>query len=94
MLFLQPLSQHSFLVAFGTARFYLVNYGAPCGASILDRAFDKAWAEVHAKNNALIESGSDEDLEALLRRKLMEIASYHGLDGKKIIQKILPDSWC
>jgi hypothetical protein len=66
----------------------------PLDREVLDRAFDKAWAEVHARTNALIESGSDEDLEALLRRELMEIASYHGLDGKQILQKILPDSGC
>ena len=53
--------------------------------------FDEAWAAVHAKANALIESRSDEELEALLRRELMEIASFNGLDGK-IVQKILSDS--
>jgi len=57
---------------------------------VLDRAFDKAWTAVHAKANALIESGSDEELEALLRRELMEITSFNGLD-EKIVQKILSD---
>jgi hypothetical protein len=43
-----------------------------------------------AKANALIESGSDEELEALLRRELMEIASMNGLDEQ--IVKILSNS--
>ena len=63
----------------------------PLDREALDRAFDEAWAAVHAKANALIESGSDEELEALLRRELMEIASFNGLD-EQIVQKILSDS--
>ena len=59
----------------------------PLDREVLDRAFDEAWAAVHAKANALIESGSDEELEALLRRELMEIASFNGLD-KQVVQKI------
>ena len=43
----------------------------PLDREVLDRAFDEAWAAVHAKANALIESGSDEELETLLRRELM-----------------------
>ena len=39
----------------------------------------------------MIESGSDEELEALLRRELMEIASFNGLD-EEIVQKILSNS--
>ena len=62
----------------------------PLDREVLDRAFDEAWAAVHAKANALIESGSDEELEALLRRELMEIA-INGLD-EQIVQKILCDS--
>jgi hypothetical protein len=42
----------------------------------------------------MIESETDEALEALLRRELMEIASYHRLDSKQILQKIRPDSGC
>ena len=63
----------------------------PLDREVLDRAFDEAWAAVHAKANALIESGSDEELEALLRRELMEIASFNGLD-EQIVRKILCDS--
>ena len=63
----------------------------PLDREVLDRAFDEAWAAVHAKANALIQSGSDEELEALLRRELMEIASFNGLD-KRIVEKILSDS--
>jgi hypothetical protein len=40
----------------------------------------------------LIESGSDEELEALLRRELMEIPSINGLDGEQIVQTILSDN--
>jgi hypothetical protein len=43
-----------------------------------------------AKAHALIESGSDEVLEALLRRELLEIASFNGLD-EQTVQKILCD---
>ena len=64
---------------------------AKANALVLDRAFDEAWAAVHAKANALIKSGSDEELEMLLRRELMEIASFNGLD-EQIVQKILSDS--
>ena len=63
----------------------------PLDREVLDRAFDEAWAAVHAKANALIKSGSDEELETLLRRELMEIASFNGLD-EQIVQKILCDS--
>ena len=63
----------------------------PLDREVLDRAFDEAWAAVHAKANALIESDSDEELETLLRRELMEIASFNGLD-EQIVQKILCDS--
>jgi hypothetical protein len=61
----------------------------PLDREVLDRAFDEALAAVHAKANALIES--DEELEALLRRELMEIASFNGL-AEQIVQKILSDS--
>ena len=63
----------------------------PLDREFLNRAFDEALAAVHPKANALIESGSDEELEALLRRELMEIASFNGLD-EQIVQKILSDS--
>jgi len=63
----------------------------PLDRELLDRAFDEAWAAVYAKANALIESGSDEVLETLLRRELMEIASFSGLD-EQTVQKILCDS--
>ena len=53
-------------------------------------AFYEAWTAVHAKANALIELGSDKELEALLRRELMEIASFNGLD-ERLVQKILSD---
>ena len=64
----------------------------PLDREVLDRAFDEAWAAVHAKANAaLIESGSDEELEALLRRELMEIASFNGLDEQSV-RKLLSNS--
>ena len=63
----------------------------PLDREVLDRAFDEALAAVRAKANALIESGSDEELEALLRRELMEIANFNGLH-EQIVQKILSDS--
>ena len=56
----------------------------PLDREVLDRAFDEALAAVHAKAKALIESGSDEELEALLRRELMEIASFNGLDEQTV----------
>jgi hypothetical protein len=59
----------------------------PLDREVLDRAFDEALAAVHAKANTLIESGSDEELEALLRRELIEIARFNGLD-KQVVQKI------
>ena len=62
----------------------------PLDREVLDRAFDEALAAVHTKANTLIESGSDEELEALLRRELMEIASFNGLDEQSV-QKILSD---
>src|SRR6478672_1451728 len=55
----------------------------PLDREVLERALDEAWTAAHAKANALIESGSDEELEALLRRELMEIASINGLDGEQ-----------
>jgi hypothetical protein len=64
----------------------------PLDRRVLERALDEAWAAVHAKANASIELGSDEELEALLRRELMEIASFNGLDGEQIVQTILSDN--
>jgi hypothetical protein len=64
----------------------------PLDREVFDRAIDEAWTAVHAKANALIESGSDEELEAMLRRELMEIASFNGLDGEQIVQTILCDN--
>ena len=53
----------------------------PLDREFLDRAFDEALAAVHAKANALIESGSDEELEALLRTQrivhLKELAALY-----------------
>ena len=63
----------------------------PLDREVLDRAFDELLAAVHAQANTLIESGSDEELEALLRRELLEIASFNGLD-EQIVPKILSDS--
>ena len=63
----------------------------PLDREVLDRAFDEALATVHTKANTLIKSGSDEELEALLLRELMEIASFNGLDEQSV-QKILSDS--
>ena len=60
----------------------------PLDREVRDRAFDEAWAAVQAKANALIKMSSDEELEALLRRELTEIASFNGLD-EQIVQKIL-----
>src|SRR5262245_64043306 len=59
----------------------------------LDRkVLDEARTEARARTDALIESGSDEDLEALRRRELMEIASYNGLVGKEILQRLFPEN--
>jgi hypothetical protein len=58
----------------------------PLDREILERTFDAALAAVKA-NDAPIDS--DEGLEALLRRELIEVASYHGVSDPETLRDIL-----
>lgn len=60
----------------------------PLDLEILERAFDGAWTAVREKT-ALVELDSDEDLEAVLRRELIEIACFNGVSDPETLRDIL-----
>jgi len=60
----------------------------PLDLEILERAFDGAWVAVK-ENNALAHLDSDEELEAALRRELIEIARFNGVSDAETLRDVL-----
>jgi hypothetical protein len=60
----------------------------PLDLEMLHRAFDDAWAAVKDRD-ASVETESDQRLEAVLRRELIEIACFNGFGGRDTLQEIL-----
>ena len=60
----------------------------PLDREILERAFDAAWSAVK-ENDPPIDFDSDEGLEAILRRELIEIARFNGVSDPETLRDIL-----
>ena len=57
----------------------------PLDREILERAFDAAWSAVKENDPPY----SDEGLEAILRRELIEIARFNGVSDPETLRDIL-----
>lgn len=57
----------------------------PLDWAILEKAFDATWDAVKG-NNLPVNFDSDEALEAILRRELIEIACYNGVTDPETLQ--------
>ena len=60
----------------------------PLDREILERAFDATWAAVK-ENDLPLDFDSDEGLEAILRRELIEIARFGGVSDPETLRDIL-----
>jgi hypothetical protein len=60
----------------------------PLDCEILERAFDAAWSAVKG-HDLPIDFESDEGLEAILRRELIEIACFNGVSDPESLRDIL-----
>jgi hypothetical protein len=60
----------------------------PLDREILERAFDATWAAVKG-NDQSVDFGSDEGLEAIFRRELIEIARFNGITDPETLRDIL-----
>jgi hypothetical protein len=54
----------------------------------LEKAFDAAWSAVK-ENDLPIDFDSDEGLEAILQRELIEIARFNGVSDPETLRDIL-----
>jgi len=67
----------------------------PLDLEIVEKALDGAWTTVKdawtsvKEKTVLAELDSDEELEAFLRRELMEIACFHGVSDPETLRDIL-----
>ena len=62
----------------------------PLDREILERAFDATWSALKDQIPR-VDFDSDEGLEALLRRELIEIASLNGVSDLETLRDILLD---
>jgi hypothetical protein len=60
----------------------------PLDREILERAFDATWSAVKDSDCSL-HFASDEGLEAILRRELIEIACFNGVSDPESLRDIL-----
>ena len=60
----------------------------PLELEILERTFDATLAAVKG-NDSPVDFDSDEDLEAILRRELIEIACFTGVSDPETLQDLL-----
>ena len=60
----------------------------PLERELLERAFESAWVAVK-ENGALVDLDSDEELEAALRRELIEIALFNGANDAETLRDVL-----
>jgi hypothetical protein len=60
----------------------------PLDLEILERAFDATWAAVKG-NDTRIDFDSDEGLEAILRRELVELACFNGVSDPETLRDTL-----
>ena len=60
----------------------------PLDREILERAFDAAWAAVKG-GHAPVDFDSDEGLESILQRELIEIACFNGVSDPEALRDML-----
>ncbi len=60
----------------------------PLDLEILERAFDATWAAVKRADRP-VEFDSDEALEAILRRELIEIAHFNGVSDPETLRDMV-----
>ncbi len=60
----------------------------PLDREILEKAFDATWDAIKGTNLS-IDYDSDEALEAILRRELIEIACFNGVSDPETLRDIL-----
>lgn len=60
----------------------------PLDRAILEKAYDATWDAVKGKNLP-VDFDSDEALEAILRRELIEIACFNGVSDPETLRDIL-----
>ncbi len=60
----------------------------PLDLEILEKAFDATWDAVEG-NDLVVDFDSDEALEAILRRELIEIACFNGVSDPETLRDIL-----
>jgi hypothetical protein len=60
----------------------------PLDREILERAFDAAWSAVKG-HDLSVDFDSDESLEAILRRELIEVACFNGVSDPESLRDIL-----
>jgi hypothetical protein len=60
----------------------------PLDLEILERAFESTWSAVKDSDSSL-DFDSDEGLELILRRELIEIACFNGLTDPESLRDIL-----
>ena len=60
----------------------------PLDREILEKAFDATWDAVKG-NDLPVDFDSDEGLEAILRRELIEIACFNGVSDPETLRDIL-----
>ena len=60
----------------------------PLDREILEKAFDAAWTAVK-EGDPLVDFDSDDGLEAILRRELIEIACFNGVSDPETLRDIL-----
>lgn len=60
----------------------------PLDREILEKAFDATWDAVKG-NDLSVDFDSDEGLEAILRRELIEIACFNGVSDPETLRDIL-----
>jgi hypothetical protein len=60
----------------------------PLDLEILERAFDATWAAVKGTDRP-VEFDSDEGLEAILRRELIEIAYFNGVSDPETLRDMV-----
>ena len=63
----------------------------PLDNEILERAFDASWDAIKSTGQHL-DAESDEELEAALRRELIEIARLNGVSDPEMLKDILLSS--
>ena len=63
----------------------------PLDLEILERAIDATWAAVKGTDRP-VEFDSDEGLEAILRRELIEIAYFNGMSDPEALRDIVLSS--